>query len=105
MNYTAKVRERAERYGFDIIPEHAGPRKATARRSVINPAGANSSLAWSETRKNLVVAVPPSTPSELALQEFDLAEVELRPAVFGAVDPSALDFAQRMSVELTGKQL
>ena len=152
MGYAGEVRDRAERYVFDIIPEHAGPRKTTARGSVINsvrnpgsqtflakehamgivlapmrglraslgsdritqydapvgcliinPAGVDSSLAWSETRKNLVVAIPPDTLSELALQEFDLANVELRPPAFGTVDPIALDIAQRISVELTGK--
>ncbi|MBB6486603.1 helix-turn-helix domain-containing protein [Rhizobium lusitanum] len=70
---------------------------------IINPAGVDSSLAWSEVRKNLVVAIPPGTLSELALQEFDLANVELRPPAFGVVDPIALDIAQRMSAELTGK--
>ncbi|NEV12638.1 AraC family transcriptional regulator [Rhizobium sp. SEMIA 4088] len=152
MNYAGEVRERAERYVFDIIPEYAGPRKATARGSVINsvrnpgsqtflakehamgivlapmrglraslgsdkitqydapvgcliinPAGMDSSLAWSETRKNLVVAIPPETLSELALQEFDLADIELRPPAFGTVDPIALNIAQRVSAELTGK--
>ena len=70
---------------------------------VINPAGVDSSLAWSETRKNLVIAIPPDTLSELALQEFDLGNVELRPPAFGTVDPIALGIAQRISVELTGK--
>ncbi len=70
---------------------------------VINPAGVDSSLAWSETRKNLVIAIPPDTLSELALQEFDLGNVELRPPPFGTVDPIALGIAQRISVELTGK--
>lgn len=152
MNYAGEVRERADRYVFDIIPENAGPRKATTRGSVIssvrnpgsqtflakehavgivlaparklraslgsdriteydapigciavNPAGVDSSLAWSETRKNLVVAIPPQILSELALQEFDLANVELEPPPFGTVDLIALGIAQRISVELTGK--
>jgi AraC family transcriptional regulator len=152
MNYAGEVRERADRYVFDIIPESSGPRKATARGSVINsvrnpgsqtwiakehavaivlapsrglraslgsdritqydaplgglvvnPAGVDSTLAWSETRTNLVVAIPPDVLSELALQEFDLANVELEPPAFGTVDPIALGIAQRISVELTGK--
>ncbi|OJY63332.1 MULTISPECIES: AraC family transcriptional regulator [unclassified Rhizobium] len=152
MIYAGEVRERADRYVFDIIPENAGPRKATARGSVIssvrnpgsqkflakehavgivlapsrklraslgsdriteydapvgcvavNPAGVDSSLAWSETRRNLVVAIPPEILSELALQEFDLANVELEPPAFGTVDLAALSIAQRISVELTGK--
>ncbi|MGY5776216.1 helix-turn-helix domain-containing protein [Rhizobium sp. LEGMi135b] len=152
MNYAGEVRERADRYVFDIIPESSGPRKATARGSVIssvrnpgsqtwiakehavavvlapsrglraslgsdritqydaplgclvvNPSGVDSTLAWSETRTNLVVAVPPDILSELALQEFDLGNVELEPPAFGTVDLIALGIAQRISVELTGK--
>ncbi|GES51359.1 MULTISPECIES: helix-turn-helix domain-containing protein [Rhizobium] len=152
MDYAGEVRERTDRYVFDIIPESAGPRKATMRGSVIssvrepgsqtflakehamgivlapmrglraslgsdkitqydapvgcliiNPAGVDSTLAWSETRENLVVAIPPQILSELALQEFDLADVELEPPAFGTVDPVALGIAQRISVELTGK--
>ncbi len=152
MDYAGEVRERTDRYVFDIIPESAGPRKATMRGSVIssvrepgsqtflakehamgivlapmrgllaslgsdkitqydapvgcliiNPAGVDSTLAWSETRENLVVAIPPQILSELALQEFDLANVELEPPAFGTVDPIALGIAQRISVELTGK--
>ncbi|MFB2563017.1 helix-turn-helix domain-containing protein [Rhizobium sp. IMFF44] len=152
MDYAVEVRERTDRYVFDIIPESAGPRKATMRGSVINsvrepgsqaflakehamgivlapmrglraslgsdkitqydapvgcliinPAGVDSTLAWSETRENLVVAIPPQILSELALQEFDLANVELEPPAFGTVDPIALGIAQRISVELTGK--
>ncbi|GES41240.1 hypothetical protein RsS62_04920 [Rhizobium dioscoreae] len=152
MDYAGEVRERTDRYVFDIIPESAGPRKATMRGSVIssvrepgsqtflakehamgivlapmrglraslasdkitqydapvgcliiNPAGVDSTLAWSETRENLVVAIPPQILSELALQEFDLADVELEPPAFGTVDPIALGIAQRISVELTGK--
>ena len=152
MDYAGEVRERTDRYVFDIIPESAGPRKATMRGSVIssvrepgsqtflakehamgivlapmrglraslgsdkitqydapvgsliiNPADVDSTLAWSETRENLVVAIPPQILSELALQEFDLANVELEPPAFGTVDPIALGIAQRISVELTGK--
>ncbi|MDK4715780.1 AraC family transcriptional regulator [Rhizobium sp. CNPSo 4039] len=152
MDYAVEVRERTDRYVFDIIPESAGPRKATMRGSVINsvrepgsqtflakehavgivlspmrklraslgsdriteydapvgcivinPAGVDSTLAWSETRENLVVAIPPQILSELALQEFDLANVELEPPAFGTVDPIALGIAQRISVELIGK--
>jgi AraC family transcriptional regulator len=151
-DYRRVDRERADRYVFDIIPETAGPRKATMRGSVIhsvrspgsqtflakehavgivlspaprlraslgsdriteydapvgcvaiNPAGMDSSLAWSETRENLIIAIPPETLSELALQELDLANVELQPPAFGTVDLRALDIARRISVELTGK--
>ena len=152
MNYAGEARERADRYVFDIIPESSGPRKATARGSVINsvrnpgsqtwiakehavavvlapsrglraslgsdritqydaplgglvvnPTGMDSTLAWSETRTNLVVAIPPDVLAELALQEFDLGNVELLPPAFGTVDPIALGIAQRISVELTGR--
>ncbi|AYG69795.1 MULTISPECIES: AraC family transcriptional regulator [unclassified Rhizobium] len=152
MKVAGEARERADRYVFDIIPESAGPRKASMRGSVIssvrnpgsqtflarehavgivlapmrglraslgsdritqydapvgclvvNPAGVDSTLAWQETRTNLVVAIPPDVLSELALQEFDLGNVELQPPAFGTVDPVALGIAQRISVELTGK--
>ncbi|MFK0165094.1 helix-turn-helix domain-containing protein [Rhizobium sp. NPDC090279] len=152
MSYANEACERADRYVFDIIPENAGPRRATTRGSVIrsvrnpgsqtflakehavgivlrptrrlraslgsdrvteydapvgciavNPAGVDSTLAWSETRTNLVIAIPSDVLSELAIQEFDFANVELRPPAFGTVDPTALGIARRISVELTGK--
>jgi AraC family transcriptional regulator len=85
--------------GSDRITEYDAPLGSI----IVNPAAVDSSLAWSETRKNLVVAIPPETLSELALQELDLANVELRPPAFGTIDLRALDIAQRISVELTGK--
>jgi len=85
--------------GSDRITEYDAPTGCV----VVNPAGVDSSLAWSETRKNLVVAIPPETLSELALQELDLANVELESPAFGTVDLLALDIARRISVELTGK--
>ena len=152
MRFAGEALERADRYVFDIIPESAGPRRASMRGSVINsvrnpgsqtwvarehavaivlapsrglraslgsdritqydapvgclvvnPAGVDSTLAWTETRTNLVVAIPPDVLSELALQEFDLGNVELQPPDFGTVDPLALGIAQRISVELTRK--
>ncbi len=85
--------------GSDRITEYDAPVGCI----VVNPAGVDSTLAWSETRENLVVAIPPQILSELALQEFDLANVELEPPAFGTVDPIALGIAQRISVELIGK--
>ncbi|MBB3609425.1 AraC family transcriptional regulator [Rhizobium sp. BK602] len=85
--------------GSDRITEYDAPLGCVA----VNPAGVDSSLAWSETRKNLVIAIPPEALSELALQELDLANVELQPPAFGTVDLRALEIAQRISVELTGK--
>jgi AraC family transcriptional regulator len=145
-------RERTARYVLDIIPESAGPRRATARGSaiysirspgsqkflakehsvgivlaparklraslgsdriteydapvgclVVNPAGVDSSLAWSATRENAVVSISPEALSELAAHEFDLAGVELEPPAFGTVDLWALNIAQRFTAELTGK--
>ncbi|QND46652.1 helix-turn-helix transcriptional regulator (plasmid) [Rhizobium lusitanum] len=85
--------------GSDRITEYDAPLGSI----IVNPAAVDSSLAWTETRKNLVVAIPPETLSELALQELDLANVELRPPAFGTIDLRALDIAQRISAELTGK--
>jgi len=150
-NYRDAVPGRVERYVFDIIPDSAGPRKATTRGSVIhsmrapgsqkflakehsfgvmlaparklraslgsdrikeydapvgciaiNPAGVDSSLAWSVTRKNVVISIPPEALSELAAHEFDGAAVELEPPAFGTVDLWAHNIAQRVSAELTG---
>jgi AraC family transcriptional regulator len=146
-------RERASRHVLDIIPESAGPRRATPRGSaiysvrggpgsqtflakehsvgivlaparklraslgsdriteydapvgclVVNPAGVDSSLAWSATRENAVVSLSPGALSELAGHEFDFAEIELEPPAFGTVDLWALNIAQRLTAELTGK--
>lgn len=145
-------RKRTARYVLDIIPESAGPRRATTRGSVIysvrspgsqtflakehsvgimlaparklraslgsdriteydapvgclvvNPAGVDSSLAWSVTRENAVVSLSPEALSELAGHEFDFADVELEPLSFGTVDLWALNIAQRITAELTGK--
>lgn len=162
MRDAEEIRERSDfrsadrgpvgRYVFDIIPESAGPRKATMRGSaihsirnpgsqkylakehsagivlapmrklraslgsdrikeydaptgclVINPANVDSSLAWSATRENVVIAISPEALSELAMHEFDLADIELEPPAFGTVDLWALNIAQRISAELTGK--
>ncbi|MDL2400925.1 helix-turn-helix domain-containing protein [Rhizobium mayense] len=93
------VRKLRASLGSDRITEYDAPTGCIA----VNPAGVDSRLAWSETRKNLVVAIPPEVLSDLAVQEFDLANVELEPPIFGTVDMRALDIAQRISVELTGK--
>ncbi|WP_349962080.1 AraC family transcriptional regulator [Rhizobium sp. ZPR3] len=85
--------------GSDRITQYDAPLGGL----VVNPTGVDSTLAWSETRTNLVVAIPPDILSELALQEFDLGNVELEPPAFGTVDLIALGIAQRISVELTGK--
>ncbi|OBQ73619.1 helix-turn-helix domain-containing protein [Mesorhizobium erdmanii] len=144
--------DRMARYVLDIIPESAGPRRATARGSVIhsvrgpgsqkflarehsagivlrpgrkfraslgsdriieydapvgclivNPAGVDSTFAWSETRENAVVSISPEALSELAAYEFDAVEVELEPPAFGTVDLRALTIAQMITAELTAK--
>ncbi|MGX7874719.1 AraC family transcriptional regulator [Mesorhizobium sp. ORM6] len=143
--------DRAARYVLDIIPESAGPRRATARGSVIhsvrgpgsqkflarehsagivlrpgrkfraslgsdriteydapvgclviNPAGVDSSLAWSQTRENAVISISPEALSELAAHESDRADTELEPPAFGTVDLRALNIAQMITAELTG---
>lgn len=150
--YRSVDRGRPERHVFDIIPDSAGPRKATARGSVIhsmrapgsqkflakehsvgvmlaparklraslgsdkikeydapagciaiNPAGVDSSLAWSVTRKNVIISIPPEALSELAAHEFDGADVELESPAFGTVDLWAHNIAQRVSAELSGE--
>ena len=143
--------DRTARYVLDIIPESAGPRRATARGSVIhsvrgpgsqtflamehsagivlrpgrkfraslgsdkiteydapvgcliiNPAGVDSTFAWSETRENAVVSISPEALSELAAHESDVANTELEPPAFGTVDLRALNIAQMITAELTG---
>ncbi|TPK75339.1 helix-turn-helix transcriptional regulator [Mesorhizobium sp. B2-4-15] len=145
-------RKRAARDVLDIIPENAGPRRATRQGSVvysirapgsqkflakehsagivlapvrklraslgsdrvkeydaptgcmvINPAGVDSTLAWSATRENAVISISPAALSELAGHEFDAANVELEPPTFGTVDLWALTIAQKVTAELTGK--
>lgn len=144
--------DQVARYVLDIIPESAGPRRATARGSVIqsvrgpgsqtflakehsagivlrpgrkfraslgsdkitqydapvgclviNPAGIDSTLAWSQTRQNAVVSISPEALSELAAHEFDHSDVELEPPAFGKVDLRALNITQMITAELTGK--
>lgn len=144
--------DRAARHVLDIIPENAGPRRATMRGSVIhsirspgsqkflakehsvgivltparrlraslgsdriveydapvgclvvNPAGVDSTLAWSATRENAVISISPDALSDLAGHEFDLADVEFQPPAFGTVDLWALNIAQRIAAELTGQ--
>jgi AraC family transcriptional regulator len=85
--------------GSDRIIEYDAPVGCL----VINPAGVDSTLAWSATRQNAVVSIPPEALSELAVHEFDLADVELQPPAFGTIDLWALNIAQRITAELTGK--
>ncbi|WP_246703352.1 hypothetical protein [Rhizobium sp. P28RR-XV] len=63
---------------------------------VIDPAGVDSPLTWSEARTNFVVAILRDIPSELARQEFDHGNVEYHSPVFGTVDPVALGIAHRI---------
>ena len=144
--------DRLARYVLDIIPESAGPRRATARGSVIhsvrgpgsqnflarehsagivlrpgrkfraslgsdkiteydapvgclviNPAGVDSTLAWSQTRENAVISISPEALSELAAHESDVANTELEPPAFGTVDLRALNIGRMITAELTGK--
>ncbi|WP_250888799.1 hypothetical protein [Mesorhizobium sp. dw_380] len=59
--------DRATRYVLDIIPESAGPRRATARGSII-------------------YSIPSPALSELAIDEFHFAEAGLEPLAFGRGD-------------------
>lgn len=158
MGNADKAREsgdhRTARHVLDIIPENAGPRRATPRGSVIysvrggpgsqrflakehsvgivlaptrklraslgsdriteydapvgclvlNPAGVDSTLAWSQTRENAVISIAPDALSDLAAHEFDLGHVELDPPAFGTVDLWAHSIAQRIAAELTAER-
>ncbi|WP_258596142.1 helix-turn-helix transcriptional regulator [Mesorhizobium sp. AR07] len=95
----APVRKLRASLGSDRIIEYDAP----AGCLVVNPAGVDSSLAWSATRENAVVSISPAALSELAAHEFDLTDVELQPPAFGTVDLWALNIAQRFTAELTGK--
>jgi AraC family transcriptional regulator len=95
----APVRKLRASLGSDRITEYDAPIGCL----VVNPAGVDSSLAWSAIRENAVIAISPEALSELAAHEFDLANVELEPPVFGSVDLWALKIAERITAELTGK--
>ncbi|MFC3325170.1 helix-turn-helix domain-containing protein [Mesorhizobium cantuariense] len=95
----APMRKLRASLGSDRIKEYDAPTGCM----VINPAGVDSTLAWSATRENAVISISPAALSELAVHEFDLADVELEPPAFGTVDPWALTIAQKVTAELTGK--
>jgi AraC family transcriptional regulator len=84
--------------GSDRITEYDAPVGCL----VINPAGVDSTLAWSQTRENAVVSISPEALSELAAHESGLADAELEPPAFGTVDLRALNIAQMITAELTG---
>lgn len=95
----APARKLRASLGSDKIIEYDAP----AGCLVINPAGVDSSLAWSATRENAVISISPEALSDLAAHEFDLADVELEPPAFGTVDLWGLNIAQRIAAELTGQ--
>ena len=94
----APARKLRASLGSDRITEY----DAAAGCLVINPAGVDSSFTWSVTRENAVISISPEAMSELAGQEFDLADAELQTPAFGTVDLWALSIAQRVAAELTG---
>nr|WP_274709299.1 AraC family transcriptional regulator [Nitratireductor luteus] len=94
----APIRKLRASLGSDRIEEFDAPIGSL----VINPAGVDSSLAWSATRENAVVSISPEALSDLAAHEFDLADVELQPPAFGTVDPRAFDIARLITSELSG---
>lgn len=67
----------------------------------INPANVDSSLTWSSTRENAVIALTPESLLELAAHEFDVGCADLQPPPFGTVDPWALQIAKLLKAELT----
>src|SRR5882757_2353473 len=94
----APARKLRASLGSDKITEYDAPAGCVA----VNPAGVDSTFAWSVTRENAVISISAEALSELAAHEFDLANVELEPPAFGTVDLWALSIAQRITAELTG---
>jgi AraC family transcriptional regulator len=74
---------------------------ATPGMMVINPANVDSSLTWSTTRENVVIALTSESLLDLAAHEFDAGDVELQPPPFGTFDPWALTIAEQLKAELT----
>jgi len=87
--------------GSDRVHEY----NAETGAIVINPAEVKSHVVWPCMRKNVVVALTPASLQDLALQEFDSADAELRPPVLGTVDPVALRLAQMLAIELTQREV
>jgi AraC family transcriptional regulator len=72
---------------------------APAGLIAVNPAGIDSRLVWPAVRENIVVAISPESMQELAAQEYDCLDVELR-ASNQTVDRAALATAKLIRAEL-----
>lgn len=94
----APIRKLRASLGSDKVREY----DAAVGCVAVNPAGVDSSLAWSATRENAIISISPEALSELAAHELDLGDVELVPPAFGTVDLWALSIAQRITAELNG---
>jgi AraC family transcriptional regulator len=70
----------------------------------VSPANVDSTLAWPTSRESAIIAVTPQSLQELAAQEFDAGNAELRPPPFGTTDPWALRIAQMLKAELTQRE-
>ncbi|WP_430691502.1 helix-turn-helix domain-containing protein [Mesorhizobium vachelliae] len=95
----APTRKLRASLGSDRIIEYDAPVGCIA----VNPAGVDSTLAWSTTRENAIISISPDALSELAAHEFDLGHAELQPPAFGTVDLWALSIAQRIAAELAAE--
>jgi AraC family transcriptional regulator len=71
----------------------------------VSPANVDSTLAWPISRESAIIAVTPQSLQELAAQEFDVGNAELRPPPFGTIDPWALRIAQMLKAELTQREV
>lgn len=65
----------------------------------VSPAGLRSRLVWTSRRENVVVAISPESMADLAANELDRVDVELRPTN-QVVDQTALQFAKLIRSEL-----
>lgn len=71
---------------------------------VIHPANVYGRAAWSSIREGVIVALRPEGLAELAVHEFDVTEVVLKPPPSGTVDLGALRIAELLKMELTQRE-
>ncbi|MCT7375143.1 helix-turn-helix domain-containing protein [Chelativorans salis] len=73
---------------------------AEAGTVVVNPANMESKVEWLSSRENTVVAIEPDCLLDLAAQELNGGDVEIRPTM-GTIDPAALHMAELLKAEMT----
>ncbi|MFC6488227.1 AraC family transcriptional regulator, partial [Nitratireductor sp. GCM10026969] len=92
----APCRGFAAKFGAHEPPEADAPVGTT----VVRPIGWESTLSWSSTIEKTLVSIDRHAFQELAENEFDTDDLELRPPGAPAVDPWALQLAERIKLEL-----